>query len=222
MDGPSILQATRAFLEAPEVRRPDFRSKDVLVWSRYARMAFHSQFPTFSYSCVSGPLCFLTSRENSLVTIYDVDTTAQTVHAMGNAPQILRTLPACSKRRGCGFFRHPCSEVPTDFAFLELSDRGAIYSTQVLVEDEPSSEGVTQSWIPEEEELSTDGAIAATRIRKGGLGREWSVNVEALEDKESTETAMPTVEAWSKREKVVVDLSEIYKGPLGFWTAFGH
>ena len=112
---------------------------------------------------------------------------------------------------------HPCSELPTDFAFLELSDRGAIYSTQVLVEDEPSSKGITQPWTPEEEELSVDGAVAASRIRKGGLEREWSLSVEALEDKGAAETAKPVTGTWSEREKVVVDLSEIYKGV----TAFG-
>ena len=218
MDGPSVHQAARAFLEAPEVRRPDIRSKDVLVCSRYTMMASHYQFSAFSYFCVSGPSCFLTSRENGLVTIYSVDTTAQTVHSMGNAPQILRTLPACSKRRGCGFFQHPCSELPTDFAFLELSDRGAVYSTQVLVEDEPSSNDITQSWTPEEEELSTDGAVAAARMRKGGLGREWSSSVEALEVKEAIETAKPAAEAWSEREKFVVDFREIYKGAPAFWT----
>jgi hypothetical protein len=182
-------------------------------------MAFQYQFSALLYSCVSDPSYFLTSRENGLVTIYSVDNTTQMVHSLGNAPQILRTLPACSKRRGCGFFRHPCSELPTDFAFLELSDRGAVHSTQVFVEEDPSSEDITQPWTPEEEELSTNGAVAAGRMRKGGLGREWSVGVEALEDKEATETTKPAVEAWSEREKAVVDLSEIYKGVSGSWTA---
>ena len=135
---------------------------------------------------------------------------------MGNAPHVLRTLPACSKRRGYGFYMHPCSELPTDFAFLELSDRGALYSTQVFVESEPPSKDITQPWTPEEEELSTEGAVAATRMRKGGLGREWSLSVEALEDKGATETAKPVVEEGSEREKVIVDFSEIYKGATGF------
>lgn len=139
-------------------------------------------------------------------------TTDRTVHSIGNAPQVLRTLPTCSKRRGYGFFKHPCSELPTDFAFLELSDRGAIYSTQVLIEEEPSPEETTQPWAPEEEELSTAGHIAATRIRKGGLSKKWSLSVEALEDKEVIDTSELAPGAWSEREKVVVDLSEIYRG----------
>lgn len=40
--------------------------------------------------------------------------------------------------------------------------------------------------------------------------------MEALEDKGATETATAAVEAWSEREKVVVDLSEVYKGVSGF------
>lgn len=139
-------------------------------------------------------------------------TTDRTVHSIGNAPQVLRTLPAYSKRRGYGFFRHPCSELSTDFAFLEFSDRGAVYSTQVLVEDEPPPEGTTEPWTPEEEELSTNGNIATTRIRKGGLSREWSLSVEALDEKEAIDTSRPAPGAWSEREKVIVDLSEIYKG----------
>lgn len=116
---------------------------------------------------------------------------------------------------------HPCSELPTDFAFLELSDRGALYSTQVFVESEPPSKDITQPWTPEEEELSTEGAVAATRMRKGGLGREWSLSVEALEDKGATETAKPVVEEGSEREKVIVDFSEIYKGATGL-DHFGY
>lgn len=36
--------------------------------------------------------------------------------------------------------------------------------------------------------------------------------MEALEKKESTDTLKPTLGAWSEREKMVVDLSEVYKG----------
>ena len=172
-------------------------------------VAFQS---TFSCSRPSDPSSFLTSRENGLVTIHSVVTTDRTVHSIGNAPQVLRTLPTCSKRRGCSFFRHPCSELPADFVFLELSDRGAVYSTQVLVEDEPSPEGTAQQWTLEEEELSTEGNLAASRIRKGGLSREWSLSVEALEDKGATSISKPAPGAWSEREKVIVDLTKIYKG----------
>jgi hypothetical protein len=160
-------------------------------------------------------LVFLTSRENGLVTLYNVAATNRTVHSIGNAPQVLQTLPAYFKRRGFGFFRHPCSEIPTDFAFLELAEQGAIYSTQVLVEKEPSLEDPTQPWAPEEEPLSTEGIVAATRMKKMGLGREWSWSVET-EDRVATDTAELALGLWSEREKMVVDLSEIYKGALEF------
>ena len=182
-------------------------------------MAFNYHLITFSCSRLSDPSIFLTSRENGLVTIYSVAATHRTVHYIGNAPQVLRTLPACSKRRGYGFFRHPCSELFTDFTFLELSEQGAIYSTQILVEDEPSPGDTTQTWLPEEQELSTEGAIAATRMRKGGLGREWSLSVEALEDTDAADAAKPALGAWGEREKEVVDLSEIYKGAVKLCAA---
>jgi len=159
---------------------------------------------------------FLTSRENGLVTIYSVATTDRAVHSIGNAPQVLRTLPACSKRCGYGFFKHPCSELHADFVFLELSDRGAVCSTQVFVEDEPPPKDTIQLSTPEEEELSTDGTIVATRMRKEDLGRVWSLGVEALEDGEARETSKPALGVWSERENMVVDLGDIYKSASDF------
>jgi hypothetical protein len=38
------------------------------------------------------------------------------------------------------------------------------------------------------------------------------LSVEALEEKEAIHTTSPALGAWSEREKMVVDLSEIYKG----------
>lgn len=76
---------------------------------------------------VLGPLTFLNSRRNGLVTVYDVSRGDESLAHLFVPPYTLPSLQVPgSTRPGHAFFRHP-EDTKDNVCFIQLSDRGSVH-----------------------------------------------------------------------------------------------
>ena len=142
---------------------------------------------------VLGPLTFLTSVKNSLVTVYDVSEGDDNFGHLNTLPYALPQVPVIGERRvGRVVFRHPNDTSTTSAMLLQLSDRGSIHRLDL--------------------ELTVDEEVR----QPCGRTHEWSQEVLDLE--KTMEGATTNLGAFSSRTCTEVDLEPVYRRMSRLYT----
>lgn len=141
---------------------------------------------------MTGPLTFLTSARNSLVTVYDVSEGEDAFGHLNVLPYALPSIPIVGERRvGQLVFRHPNNACNSSATLLQLSDRGSIHQLNL--------------------ELSADGQAR----QPTGRTHDWSQEVLDLE--KTMETATSDVGVFGGRTYTEVDLEPVYRRESSFY-----
>lgn len=102
-----------------------------------------------------GPLTYLTSRRNGLVSVYSVSACEEGLMKSHIEPHILSHTPGSPvtpfRRSGTAFFRHPARQShDSTVDMLELSSRGAIFGRTLVYQDSDDIPGeVTYDEVPD-------------------------------------------------------------------------
>ncbi|KAI0078199.1 hypothetical protein K474DRAFT_1674351 [Panus rudis PR-1116 ss-1] len=120
------LATTREVLwiDPKYVKRPLFSIKHSRRYDRNLRLE------TMMFGNIAQPLTFLTSTQNSLVSIYDVsrdDSCGSLVHIKQPTCTIQSPLSGNSRNLGHTFFRHPNDINRFNVSFIQMSDRGSLH-----------------------------------------------------------------------------------------------
>ncbi|KAI0345324.1 hypothetical protein BDW22DRAFT_1326075 [Trametopsis cervina] len=105
-------------------------------------------------SFTDGPITFLSSYKDNLVTVYDVAQDKSGVVHMNTPVYTLPPLPLLGVRAiGHAFIRHPADMDANSVSFLRLSDRGSIHRLDLSLDDQDEPLRETHVWSDEVQQL---------------------------------------------------------------------
>lgn len=127
-------------------------------------------------SVLLAPITFLTSRQNGLVTIYDVSRSDDMLVHLHTPPYCLPSWqPNNEGHAGFAFLRHPAFTDPRDITMFQLSERGAIHAVNLghALEPDDDEHPVKFEWSADVRDLET--RMKNMNSSHGPLGeRRWS------------------------------------------------
>ncbi|KAI0636734.1 hypothetical protein C8Q77DRAFT_1094359 [Trametes polyzona] len=150
---------------------------------------FDTTLSTTTHTMISSPVTFLTSRRNSLITVYDVSRGSDSLVHIHNAPYALPPiLRPDGAHSGYAFFQQPTLQGSKQLSIFQLSERGSMSLLNL-------------QWLSREAVPET----AAQPPRRA----EWSPEVKKLRD--DAEVSRPDLGTLAARTHSIVDLQPAYR-----------
>lgn len=190
------------WLDERNTRRPLLAMKhgrdfDTTLHSETRLLTEGVYHPAFSYSSVfltvcTGPVTFLTSRRNSLITVYDVargsDLTDKHLYMYGDPYALPPIIRPDGSHLGYAFFQQPTLTGSKHLSILQLSQRGSV--SLLNLDHVPADTNPGQS---------TGAPLRA----------EWSPEVKQLSEAADARTVRGPL---AERAHSIVDLGPLYQG----------